>query len=56
MHKNDANDDDGDVNNNSLIQFLYLSACQQRVDYNRQALKVHRTEARLRLELELELD
>jgi hypothetical protein len=39
-----------------IIQFLYLSACQQRVAYNRRAQKVYMTKPRLRLELELELE
>jgi hypothetical protein len=42
-------------NNTNSIQFLYLSACQQRVAYTRRALKVKITKARLRLEQELEL-
>jgi hypothetical protein len=54
-------DDDGDNsnnnnNNNNSVQFLYLSTCQQRVASNRRALEVYITEARLRLELKLELD
>jgi hypothetical protein len=34
------------------IQFLYLSACQQLVAYNRRATEVYVTKATLRLELE----
>jgi hypothetical protein len=41
---------------NNSIQFLYLSACQQRVASNRRALKLYLTKPRLRLEVELELD
>jgi hypothetical protein len=41
-------------NNSNLIQFLYLSACQQRMAYNRRALKVYITQARLRLVLEVD--
>jgi hypothetical protein len=42
------------MNNKSDIsfQFLYLSACQQLVAYNRWALKVYITKARLKLELD----
>jgi hypothetical protein len=41
---------------NSIV-FLYvlISACQQRVANNSQALNMHITKARLRLELRLEL-
>jgi hypothetical protein len=41
---------------NSVV-FLYVlvSACQQRMTSNSQALKTHITKARLRLELGLEL-
>jgi hypothetical protein len=35
----------------TLTLFLYLSAYQQRVAYNRRALKVYITKARLKLEL-----
>jgi hypothetical protein len=38
------------------MKFLYLSACQQQVAYNRGALKRYITKARLRLELKLELE
>jgi hypothetical protein len=50
VHTNDANDDGGD-NDKSSVQFLYISACQQRVAYNRRAMEVHITEAKLRLEV-----
>jgi hypothetical protein len=36
-----------------IIKLYSLSACHQRVAYNRRALKVYITKARLRLELEL---
>jgi hypothetical protein len=36
-----------------ITQFLYLSACQQRVVYNRRALMMYTTKDRLRLEPEL---
>jgi hypothetical protein len=35
----------------TIIQFLYVSTCQQRVTYNRRALKVYITKERLMLEL-----
>jgi hypothetical protein len=41
------------LNNNNSVQFLHLSACEQRVAYNRRALNVHVTKSKLRLELEL---
>jgi hypothetical protein len=41
-------------NNNNNNKFLYLSACQQRVAYDRRALRVYITKARLRLEPELD--
>jgi hypothetical protein len=39
-----------------IIQFVCLSACQQRVACNRRALNVHITKATLRLQLVLKLD
>jgi hypothetical protein len=51
LHNNNNNN-----NNNNSIQFLYLSACLQRVAYNRRELKVCITKARVRLAPELELD
>jgi hypothetical protein len=38
------------------IQSLYFSVCQELVAYSRRALKVYITKARLRLELNLELE
>jgi hypothetical protein len=43
-----------ELRDNRVIQFLYLSACQKLMNYNRQALKVYITEARPRLEIELD--
>jgi hypothetical protein len=43
-------------NNNNSMQFLYVSACQQRVAYNRPALKLYLTKTGLRLEVELQTD
>jgi hypothetical protein len=45
-------DDHHDYDDDSVL-FRYQSACQQRVAYNRRALKAYITKARLRLELKL---
>jgi hypothetical protein len=45
---------DGDDDDDDSVLFLCLSACQQRVTYNRRALKVYITKATLRPELELD--
>jgi hypothetical protein len=55
---NTNNNNNKNNNNNSFIPilFLCLSACQQRVADIRRVLKVYVTKARLRLDLELEVD
>jgi hypothetical protein len=50
----DYDDDDDDKDDDNSTQFLYSSACEQRVAYNKEALKVYTTKATLRLELELD--
>jgi hypothetical protein len=37
----------GEAKRAIIIQFIYLTACQQRIAYNRRALNIHTTAARL---------
>jgi hypothetical protein len=53
---NNNNNNHNNHNNNNNNNILYLSAGQKRVAYNRRGPEVYITEARLRLELKVELE